>query len=389
MDLVLLAATGVHEQLKDSTPLVKPLVLVSLAQEATVGAWWTSVLLGTSGVVLGAVAGTRRRGRESGWRVAVPALGGTVLIGLSLDELASLHERLLLDDVGGAAHAFDGAGPWLVPGLPALLLVVLGLRRLTHRPVDDATWLCTAGTLCLSTILLQEDLEHSLDFGAGRPPWLTVVEEGTELLGSLLLLAGALDLLRSAGPAAVSDLGRALWRHRRSEFIAGAALLVFGTLAADVLVDRTVGDDQLGLPQYWTASLAAGALAGAVLAWSRLTLRQPDRAADALAGAALLLSVLHGIDAFTWAVRLADTDVPIRVGTAVLLLVPTLLLVRRSTRIPVVLTAVAAVVLLLDDGPVGWPQVAVLSLASLAWLEPSSPHPSPSSTLERTTGCDV
>ncbi|GAB3196526.1 hypothetical protein GCM10027261_19450 [Geodermatophilus arenarius] len=364
-DVVLLLLTGVHEELKADQPLVKPLVLFSLVQEATVGAWWSSVVLAAAGTGFVLLAVTRCWGQQRVPRVAVPAAGGLLLLGLSVDEVASVHERMLIADTAGANRAFEGAGPWVVPALPLLALVACGIRHLSGRAVRPATWLNWSGTLCLSTILLQEELEFSLDFDAARPTWLTLLEEGTELLGSLLLLAGALVLLRALPAEALAQLARGARRQRLGLTALGATLLVLGAVTADLLVDRSTAEDQLGLPQYWTGSVATGALAASVLGWAHRSASR-SRAADALALAAVLLAVLHGMDGFTWAERLTGTDLPARLAMGLLLLLPALLLARHAL-VPALSTVLAAALTVTGQGAASAIEVVVSCLSAVAW----------------------
>src|SRR3712207_8665561 len=62
----------------------------------------------------------------------------SVLLGLSLDEVGTLHERLLGDDVAGASDAFQSPGPWLVPVVPAVLLLVFAVSHARGRRIGAA-----------------------------------------------------------------------------------------------------------------------------------------------------------------------------------------------------------------------------------------------------------
>jgi hypothetical protein len=301
------------------------LIHLSLAREATVASWWSSMILALGGVTaLIWAAAEYGRGRTAA-RCGAWLLAGIVLLGLSIDEVGALHERLLGDDIAGASDAFQSPGPWLVPVVPAVLLLVLAVNHARGRRIGAAAWLGCLGTLSLTTVGIQERLE-TFDVEVRPVGWL-LLEEGTELAGSLLIVAALLIV----GVNASFDLSDLRAFHRRCPVrpVVIAGVLAVAFVVGSVLFEEHLGsspaNDQEGLPQWWFASSAAAAVAACLL----LMVRQhaPGRATNAmgaLAAVALLLSVHHGIDGTTWIELFGGRASAVRVALATLLVLPAL-----------------------------------------------------------------
>jgi hypothetical protein len=304
------------------------LIHLSLAREATVASWWSSTIFGLGGVVaLIWAAAEYGRGRAA-MRCWAWLLAGVVLLGLSLDEVGTLHERMLGDDVAGASDAFQSPGPWLVPVVPAVLLLVFGVNHVRGRRIGAAAWLGCLGVLSLTTVGIQERLE-TFDVEVRPLGWL-LLEEGTELAGSLLIVV-ALLIVGVNASFGLEDL-RAARRRRPVHPVVIAGVLAVAFTVASVLFEEALGstpaNDQEGLPQWWLASAAAAAVGACSLLVARR--HAPGRArnaACAMAAVALFLSVHHGSDGTMWIAAAFG-------GTA-----PT---VRSALAVPLVLLALAA-----------------------------------------------
>jgi len=189
-----------------------------------------------------------------------------VLITLSFDEIGSLHERLPSD-----THIIYWI--WVLPFaliyacISAYALVVL-YRSEQYR---SSAKLIGLGFLLFASVALQEEIEWSLDWSANRylrffKSWFRpVIEEGTELLGMILLLKASMintrGLLSQYGPSTFPTL-EAVKAWRTPVLILG---LVGGPLVAFFTESLPPDSSGHGLPADWPAaalfSLAALAAA--------------------------------------------------------------------------------------------------------------------------------
>ncbi len=157
-------------------PILEPL---SLAREHNIAAWWSGLLLFTAGLLAyQQVDGSGDLPKPSAFVLAL------ILVGLSCDEIASVHERIGL--VAPAAQIPLGIVGVLLLGYAIGLAWKQGTRK---KPL---LWL-SAGFALFGSVALQEVLEHSTRW----PTWLTGiragVEEGTELLGMFLILGAVIS----------------------------------------------------------------------------------------------------------------------------------------------------------------------------------------------------
>lgn len=168
--------------------------------EGNLPAWFSSALL-LGGALLAAVLSVlvrRAGGRDARWWAGLAA----VLALLSLDEAASLHERL-----GGPAAGVLGdaaRGPlhfaWIVPG--ALLALVVGaafVGFVVRLPAATRRLMVAAAAMYLTAAVgLEAAGGVALDADVSHAVYLLVsaAEEGLEMAGSVLLLYAAMCLLR-------------------------------------------------------------------------------------------------------------------------------------------------------------------------------------------------
>lgn len=331
--------------------------LLTLSVENNAGAWFSSMLLLL--IALHAWDGVARH-RATAPRVARAwAAISAILVFLSFDELASLHERLM--DLGVAL----GLGKW------ALLLILAGAIGLAFLRAIAALWAGgsahrrdAAGLLLgfglLGTIVVQEYAEHQSNWQFAWQQALRVaLEEGTELAGMVVLLAVA---MRNSGPfraegrpflAALDDLRR--------------PLLVAGLVAAPVLAYATglVEADKRGRPADWVAA-AAFALAALWLLRPSLAQGRRDRIASLAAGLCLLASVASVRWRAGITVEILGMEVAIRLAVvlALGLLIAALSPGRaRQGGLMLLLAGAASLVT-----PAGWPVYLLGELAGLAML---------------------
>jgi hypothetical protein len=365
-------------------PYVKwALIHVSLAREATVASWWSSTIFGLGGVVALTWAAAEYGRRSAAVRCWAWLLAGILLLGLSLDEVGALHERMLGDDIAGASDAFQSPGPWLVPVVPAVLLLVFAVNHARGRRIGAAAWLGCLGTLSVTTVGIQERLE-TFDVEVRPVGWL-LLEEGTELAGSLLIVAALLI----AGVNASFGRGdlRAFRRRCPVRPVVIAGVLAVAFIVGSALFEGALGsspaNDQEGLPQWWLASTAAAAVGACLLLVARQHAPgRPRNATRALAAVALFLSVYHGSDGTIWIEAMFGDSAPaIRVALAALLVLPALAVVAWSSSSAACVGALgvcAAVVLAFRESASDPLDVVALSVTAvvLVWaLEGRRPAP--------------
>ena len=171
--------------------------LVDLDGEGNIPSWWSSAKLLLATFLMAMAALRNLRTDRRAWALAL--LCG-VLLAMSLDESASLHERagtyldLFLDRRGSI---FPDTGYWpLLVGLPAV------------AAISYVVWLCGSflaeardclGRFIVSLMLLLGaavglELLNNIDYASGRAS--EVLEEGVELLGGSLLVWAALGLVQ-------------------------------------------------------------------------------------------------------------------------------------------------------------------------------------------------
>lgn len=244
----------------------------NLAIENNVGAWWAGLLL-----FLGAMhafdgferyraAGELRMSRA--WLIV-----SAMLMGLSLDEVGSLHERLdslMLLPIGLALMAAAGWAFWQIWSAP------------TER--RSVTWMVIAFA-CFASVVGQEYLEHNVDWPAWAIPLRTGIEEGVELFGMLLLIAATMHhtggRLNPEGreERPVFSLAHSMPGWLLLPLVAAVPLLAVGS--------AMLPDQARGLPANW---LSAVLFLLAALACLRGVLSREPRTYFSRVGVALLLT---------------------------------------------------------------------------------------------------
>jgi hypothetical protein len=173
--------------------------LFDVNSENNVPTWFSSVLLFGDALLAGVVAAVVRRvgGHDARHWAGVAAL----LSLLSLDEVASLHERLQGPAgavLGGATGALHFA--WVLPGaLLALLAGTAFVGFLGRLPASTRRLVVTAGVVYLGAAVGLESVSGVvLEAQGDRAMYLLVsaAEEGLEMAAGVLLLFAFMRLLR-------------------------------------------------------------------------------------------------------------------------------------------------------------------------------------------------
>ena len=151
----------------------------SLAKEMNFAAWWSGILLFAIGFILYEFFHNRKDGTQLAF-----LLLSLLFFGLSLDEIGSIHERIIYGYASMIPYAAVALGMW---GYSFFIMV----KNAETRP---AAFLIFWGIVLYGSVVLQEIIEHSVNW----PLWFmgirNGIEEGTELLATFLVLCGILPL---------------------------------------------------------------------------------------------------------------------------------------------------------------------------------------------------
>jgi hypothetical protein len=269
----------------------------SLTGENAMSVWYASMLLLLVGLAALACFGldwrasTSKRERQvtAGW-----LLMATAFVILSIDELGSMHERLgaltQLDPTGGRAAGW--VGPLLIPILAVAAFLSAFAWHLMRRSWVAAVFMA-AGVVCFLSIPLQEHLERVMmtqGIGAAepedvRPVGWALLEEGTEVFGTMFFLLAALTFLRylasGGGAGASSQRDPGIIRiHATPATIHRLAISTVAVLLCGLLLIRFgfmpffEQKEKWGNPLNWfPAALALLAAMTAVAGWLNLRRR--------------------------------------------------------------------------------------------------------------------
>lgn len=169
--------------------------LFLVSDEGNVPTWYASAALLLAAVLALVIAGRSDTDDRRPW-----TLIGSILLFMSLDESAVLHEMMIVP----LRHTFDLDGllfyAWVVPAAAVAALVGLYLLPFVWRLAPPVRLrLAAGGLLFVSGALGVEAVTGLIDdlYGRNRLYYLlTVVEEGLEKLGVLLAISAFLCQLR-------------------------------------------------------------------------------------------------------------------------------------------------------------------------------------------------
>ena len=230
VSLILIVSTVAQEY----APPSRLLIYLTLGVENNLASWFSSMSLLLVGINY---QDSARYYQAEKLPLRIVAL---VLVALSIDEQASLHERL-----------FEGNWTFLiVTGVVCVAIFAYAVHKLLASPEwRKSTFLLIAGFAFFSTVVLQEFFEHRVSL----PRWAvgprTAFEEGCELVGIFLCL---LSVARIRAPANSLWVSSALLSDRSALGIVPLAILgmVFHTIS--VLIAPHLGDlSTRGNPAMW------------------------------------------------------------------------------------------------------------------------------------------
>ena len=181
ISVLILIVTFFRFEVKEATGVIRLLRSLSLVGENNIAAWWSGVLLLIGGIHAfdGYVLLRQREPRAARAWASI----SIILVILSADEISSIHER---------ADWILHLGSWLSK-LPfaIILLAMLAYALISLWSAEEQrpkAWAVVLGFFLLGTVPLQEFIEHNLDWTRETMRLRSVLEEGTELLGMIILL---------------------------------------------------------------------------------------------------------------------------------------------------------------------------------------------------------
>jgi hypothetical protein len=242
----MLVITLFRFELEGDTGLIKFLRTFDLASENNTGSWWSGMLLLLTSIYMfdGYVLNRHQQPRAAqGW-----ILLSMILMVLSADEISSIHERMfnLLD-----------AGIWVPPVLfTVILFFMLVYALICLWSVDTQRGkavLILLGFAMFAIVVIQEIIEGLFVWG----PWRAlraVIEEGSELLGIIILLR-----------TSISNTGVPIAENSTEDYamldiicLLRLPILVVGFALAPILayVTMQLSDPARGHPADWFAAVA-------------------------------------------------------------------------------------------------------------------------------------
>jgi|GEM_PF-3972807 len=244
---------------------VKYFAQFSLAEERNLATSWEGWCL----ALISIISFERfLRSKESSGYDRKSWIGLSVLaLGLSLDEIGSIHERSsLVVSMIGFSRQFDSK---FALALPALLVLFCTLRWLWHLPDRRRFWLCLSAFTTFGAVVIHERLEFIYQW-----PWWArgiraAAEEGTELIGVFLLLLTVVPENNAAKSHGFFSLFPS-WNTLKqlkivSELIAILLLLPLGLLTLGAIANQDTA--QRGIPASWLPFMLLNL--AALTAWAR------------------------------------------------------------------------------------------------------------------------
>lgn len=172
-----------------------------LGREASVPAWYSSMLLYTAAIVTGLVAFIKRAQRDRFFRHWAGM--AVLLLLMSADEAAMLHETVS-EILNAHLVPIPTFGGWIPYGVAAVVIVSLAyLRFFLMLPRRTQVLMGISAAMFVAGAIGVESLQ--VPYEAGRPAdyyWvvLDMIEESLEMLGVAGYLVAVLDYAQTACP---------------------------------------------------------------------------------------------------------------------------------------------------------------------------------------------
>ncbi len=246
VSLLLLIVTFFSPELSGDTRIIQLLSSFSTLGENSFGAWWSGALLliGAIHAFDGYVLLRQTQPRAaSGW-----ALISIILLILSADEIGSIHERA--DRILPLGTPLSRA-PFAII-LLAMLVYALNCLWSTKQQ-RTKVWPIVLAFLLFGSVAFQEFLEHRIDWTQEMDRYRGVIEEGTELLGMIILVKVSMTNTRGI----FGQQGAGAFPTFQSICLLRVPMLAIGAASTPILAYLTANlpDQQRGHPADWLAAM--------------------------------------------------------------------------------------------------------------------------------------
>jgi hypothetical protein len=197
---------------------------LDLRTEQNVGTWYSSVILLGAGVMALLNCWQVPAIRKLRWLHRVGWAGmAIVLIGLSADETATIHESLArlfnaMSEAGGRAPSYRvGAGDWIPILLPLMIVVAAGMLAFflyQFRSNNAVLMLALGGTVFWICALFAESIEAGMTRVVMSRLTEGFIEEGCEVIGTTCLLIAFTEFLHRQQSANDSESSKSKKKFR-------------------------------------------------------------------------------------------------------------------------------------------------------------------------------
>lgn len=280
------------------------LTYLDLGHEDNVGAWVSSMLL-LSIAAAAMLCFWADRNESRGWLRGGWLLSALIFTGLSFTEMGSIHERL--PDYLFTTYKMTDPVRWMIwlgPVILAIPAFMSAFAWLRLRRIPGTLGLMVGGIVFLSSIPMQELLEHNMIATAAdevfvRPIPFLILEEGSELAGMLCFLAAflvAAHHLASTSPSGARVVPIPIRAQPWLLLVKIGSAVLLLSLGAAAMQYLLPPDSHSGTPTNWPPSAFAfvGGMAALFFASGKGSF--PDKGAlVALGLAGLALSMLSAV----------------------------------------------------------------------------------------------
>ena len=210
-----------------------------LTTEMNLGAWWSGMCLFAAALVCYEHSGTKNADFKFAW------LGlAFILALLSLDEIGSIHERL---------HLIRYDRVFLAAGLLAVIPLCVVVKLFRRPETRSASVLICIAFGLFASVAVQERIEIAVGWSQ-LPLWVSalraVLEEGTELVATLLILAAVVTQRREPGRTSVQAIVADL-RNTPSVAIPVLVALVLNLAVCIIVLPNLTDIPKRGNPAVW------------------------------------------------------------------------------------------------------------------------------------------
>ena len=157
----------------------------NLGGELNIAAWWSGIALLLASLLSYELFSIKHDKTKFSWLII-----SLILFALYLDEIGSLHERIM-------QNSWADYYPYGITGI--CLLTYSFVNLFTSNKNKKSGILILLGFSTFGLVVLQEYIEHELDWPYHLLGLRTGIEEGTELLGFFLCLLGVVLERRKTG----------------------------------------------------------------------------------------------------------------------------------------------------------------------------------------------